>query len=375
MSKRSNGEGNLRRRSDGIWEARYCVIEDGQRSRRSVYARTRDEAARKLRSALKARDDGAPQPMGRETVEGFLMRWMDGAASSLRPPSVRRYRNVLDTHIIPILGSRRLRDLGPQHVQAAYTRLLASGLSPASVRLCHFVLHRGLEQAMRWGLVTRNVADLVDIPRLPRTEAAALDPAQVRAVVEAARGDKFEALVIVALTTGLRRGELIALRWDAVSVDERCLAVIGTMQPDGVVAEPESRSSRRRVPLGNVTLDALRRHRSAQIEQRMACGVQWDDWGYVFGDELGNPIAPMTLLSHWYAMLRVAGIPRMPFHATRHSAATLMLAAGVSPRVAAEQLGHATAALTLDRYSHVTEGLRHDAAQAIDGLLTTPATA
>ena len=127
---------------------------------------------------------------------------------------------------------------------------------------------------MRWELATRNVADLVDIPRLPRTEAAALDPAQVRAVVVAARGDKFGSLGCRRVDDGrLRRGEFIALRWDAVNVDQRCLAVIGTMPPDGVVAEPKSRSSRRRVPLGDVTLDALRRHRSAQIEQRMACGV------------------------------------------------------------------------------------------------------
>jgi integrase len=373
--KRGNGEGNLRRRGDGLWEARYCVVDDGKQSRRSVYGRTRDEVARKLRAALKARDDGAPQPVGRETVAAFLARWMQGATLSLRPPSVRRYRSALDTHIVPALGARRLRELGPQHVQAFYVHLTEEGLSPATVRLVHFVLHRAIDQAVRWGLVVRNVADLVDIPKLSPTEAAVLTPDQVRAVVRAAQGDALEPLMIVALTTGLRRGELIALRWDAVSLDERRLDVTGTMQPNGVVAEPKSWSSRRRVPLGDLAINALRSHRAARIEQLIGYGAPWDDHAYVYGDELGRPLAPMTLLRHWYAALAAAGIPRMPFHATRHSAATLMLAAGVSPRVAAERLGHRTAALTLDRYSHVTEGLRHDAARAIDGLLVTPATA
>ena len=375
MTKRKkktvNGDGGIRRRPDGLWEARYCVVIDGIAHRRSVYGRTRDEIGRKLRVALKARDDGMPLPMTRETVGEFLARWIDGAAPSLRPPSVRRYRNVLDGYIIPAIGNRRLRDLQPYEVQVLYSSLIARGLSPATVRLVHFVLHRALDQAARWGLVVRNVTDLVDIPRIPRAEAPVLTVDQVRVVLELARDDPFEALFVVALTAGLRRGELLALRWIDVDLDLHVVDVRGTMQPDGVIAEPKSRSSRRRVPLGVLAVDALRRHRAAQIER--GCGIGWSDEGYVFATDTGVPLPPMTLLRHWYDLLAGAGISRVPFHTTRHSAATLMVSAGVSPKVAAERLGHATAALTLDRYSHITEALRHDAADAIDAVLAGPA--
>jgi integrase len=166
------------------------------------------------------------------------------------------------------------------------------------------------------------------------------------------------------------RGELIALRWPAVDPDRGELDVLGTMQPDGIVAEPKPRSSRRRVPLGDLAVNALRQHWAAQIERRLSLGAEWRPEGFVFATDIGAPLAPMTLLQRWYAVLRAAELPRMPFHATRHTAATLMLSAGVSPRVAAERLGHATAALTLDRYSHVTDRLRQDAAKAIDAALS-----
>jgi integrase len=259
-----------------------------------------------------------------------------------------------------------------------YTVKVNANLAPATVRVMHFVLHRALSQAVRWERVGRKVADgdRVDIPRLPRQEAASLSAEQVRQALDAAHGDRVEALFVLALMAGLRRGELLALRWDAVDLDRGVVDVRYTMQPvsgGAVLAEPESRTSRRRVPIGDVAVAALRRRRSAQGAERLRAGGDWHDDGFVVTTEVGKPIPPMTVTRGWAAPLARAGLPAMPFHASRHSAANLMVEAGLSPKVAAERLGHATAALTLDRYSHLTDALRHEAARAIDAVLTREA--
>jgi integrase len=368
--KRANGDGSLRRRSDGRWEARYVLFEDGRIIRRSIYARTREEASKTLRQALKARDDGAPLPTGRATVAEYLREWFVGATPSLRATSVTRYRQCIEDHLIPGVGRHRLIDLRPAHVQTFYTRELEAGISPATVRLIHAVLHRALEQAVRWNRVTRSVADLVDLPRLPRTEAGSLGPGEVRRVLVALEGHRLEALFVIALTAGLRRGELLALRWQDVELDAGALHVRGTLAPDGGITEPKTRTSRRRVPLGPLGLAALRRHRLAQAAERLRADP-WDERDLVFTKERGGPLALITLQRAWWRALEAAGCQRLPFHATRHTAASLMVAAGVNPRVASERLGHATVAMTMDRYSHLTDAVRTDAANAIDAVLRT----
>lgn len=367
--KRANGDGSIRRRSDGRWEARFTVEEAGRILRRSLYATTRGDAARLLRAALKARDDGAPLPSGRETVAAYLAEWFEGAQPSLRTTSVTRYRQCVD-HLTRRLGRHRLVDLRASHVQRAYTELLGSGLSPASVRTAHAVLHRALERAVKSGRVTRNVSDAVDLPRLPHNEAGALDAVQTRRVLDTLDEEPLEALFVVALTVGLRRGELLALRWHDVDFDRGVIHVRGTLAPDGTIAEPKTRASRRTVPLGPLSLVALRQHRVAQAAVRLRAQT-WTDLDFVFTNAGGGPVALMTLQRAWWRALQAAGCPRLPFHATRHTAASLMVAAGVSPRVASERLGHATVAMTMDRYSHVSDALRSDAALAIDNVLKT----
>ena len=380
---RANGEGTVSRRKDGRWEARIFLREDGQWRRRSLYAKTKAEASRKLREALRNRDQGVATPRGSTTVGEFLATWLGGVEPSLKLQSRRRYRQVVTDYLIPTLGHRKLVDLSPEDLQAFYADRLAAGLSPATVRLAHFVLHRALTRALRSGKVSRNVADasMVDLPRLPRTEPAHLDPDQVRRAFVAAKGDRLEALWALALTAGLRRGELLGLRWDAVDLDSGAVDVRYTLEPDGSLGEPKSASSRRRVPVADFAVAALRAHSSRQAAERLAAGDQWREptlpiiggkpvvGDLVFTNPRGQPLPPMVLGRAWALLLERAGLPRMPFHAARHTAASLMAEAGLGPKVAAERLGHSSPSLTLGRYTHVSEGQRREAAATVERLL------
>ncbi len=371
MARRGKGEGSIDQRSDGRWRA-YVTLPDGKR--KYLYGKTRQEVVRKLSAAKRDLERMHTLPDERTTVEDFLKIWLDGITPVMRPQSMRRYRQAMEDHVMPVLGRRRLTQLLPEDVQRLYAQKLASGLSAPTVRIVHFVLHRALRDAERWGRCARNVADLVDPPRLPRKEAPVLTPEQARRVLDAARGHRFEVIFHMALRTGLRRGELLALRWRDVDPDAGIVRVTGTLQPvplgaEPIIAEPKSRSARRSISVDPSLAAMLRQHKRLQTAQQAAAGTEWFDGDFIFTNDLGRPIAPMTLLRDWYLLLESIGLPRVPFHTARHTAATLMLSSGVSPRVAAERLGHSTVSITLDRYSHVTESLRRDAAMAIDRAL------
>ena len=380
---RANGEGTVSERADGRWEARYFAREDGQWRRRSLYGKTKAEANRKLREALRNRDQGVPTPRSSAVLGDFLVTWLAGVEPSLKLQSRRRYRQVVEDYLVPSLGRRKLVDLSPEDLQAFYADRLAAGLSAATVRLAHFVLHRALTRALRSGKVSRNVADasMVDLPRLERREPAHLDADQARRAIAAAQGDRLEALWILGLTAGLRRGELLGLRWDAVDLDRGVVDVRYTLEPDGSLGEPKSASSRRQVPIADFVVASLRQHKGRQAADRLAAGNQWREpvlpviggqpitGGLVFTNPFGRPLPPMVLLRAWGLLLGRAGLPRMPFHAARHTAASLMAEAGIGPKVAAERLGHSSPNLTIGRYTHVSDGQRREAAADVERLL------
>jgi integrase len=365
MNKNGNGEGSVRSkpRADGRWEARYHVEVGGVWKRRSVFGRTKAEASKALRDALTARDGGASVTSAKETVSTYLDAWLKGTESTLRPRTFVSYSQIVRDHLKPALGRTPLSRLQPQHIQRVYQELLDSGKSPKTVRNVHVTLHRALEQAQRWRLVPTNIADLVDAPRQQRAEMKALSPEQARMVLEAAHGDDLEALWTVALTTGLRQGELLALRWPDVDLDQRSLRVVASLVrivgQEPQLAEPKSRRSRRQVELSAGAVDALRRHRA------IAPSI-----GFVFARSDGRPLSVTTTWKRWRRLLERANVPAMPFHSARHSAATLLLSRGVHPKIVSEMLGHSTVAITLDVYSHVTPAMHREAARVMDEILS-----
>ena len=370
--RRSRGEGSLFKRADGRW-AGFVTGFNGQR--RYVYGTTRAETARKLAELTHQRDSGLPMPAGRHTVATFLAEWLEGQRSQLRPKSWRRHEEHIRIHIVPVIGNVTLRRLTPQHLNHLYANRLAAGLSAVSVHHMHATIHRALVHAVRWGLVARNVADLVDPPRMQHREMLVLNPDQVRRLLQTAKGGPLEAVVAVAVSTGLRRGELLALRWRDVDLDAGVLRVVGTLQRDYnrklVISEPKTARSRRQVELSTLAIDALRTHRANQHATRLLLGEEWADHDLVFPNPVGKPQdGSHLLLGQFVPLLERAGLPRIRLHDLRHTAATLLLARGIHPKIVSEMLGHTTVGITLDLYSHVTPTMHKAAARAIDDVLS-----
>jgi integrase len=277
--------------------------------------------------------------------------------------------------VVPTLGRTTLSDVSPRDIQALYSQKISQGLSPRSVLHLHRVIHRALGHAQRWGLVDKNQADLVEPPRPEPREMRALSPDEARRVLEAAAGDRFEALYVLAMTTGMRQGELLGLRWRDVDVDTRSVRVTGSLQyipGQGLrVSSPKTARSRRNVLLSELAAGALRRHRRRQDVERQG-SAEWEDNDLVFPNRRGRPMYATNLLARSFAgLLKGAGVPKIRFHDLRHTAATLLLGQGVHPKVVSEMLGHTNTSITLDLYSHATPTMQREAAGAFDRLLVS----
>jgi integrase len=367
--KGANGDGTLYHRADGRWEVAYTV--EGHRHR--FVSKSRSEVHRRLTAGLKARDEGVHQRPTRETAGTFLQTWLPGMRSQLRYSTWVRYEKYLRIHILPVIRKVPLVRLGPQHVRAMQERMLAGGASPTSVHHAQAVLHRALQDAVRWGFVPRNVASLVRPPKMACPQMRTFSPEEVARLFEAAAGDRLEALWILATTTGMRQGELLALKWSEVDLERAAVRVTATLAigPEGLtITEPKTARSRRQIALTDQAVAALRRHRTAQAAERLQAGPAWADTQLVFCDDVGRPLSAEWVVRRAFRpLLRRADLPAIRFHDLRHTAATLMLTRGIHPKVVAEMLGHATVAITLDIYSHVTPDLQREAARLMTEFL------
>jgi integrase len=235
------------------------------------------------------------------------------------------------------------------------------------------VLHRALSYAQRRGLIGNNVAKLVDPPKRQRREMQSLSPEQARRFLDAVRGNRFEALYVLAISTGMRQGELLGLRWRDVDLAGRSLRVTGSIQyvrGHGLgLSSPKTRSSRRQVMLSQIAVDALDRRKEAQKQERTRSGDKWQDTDFVFTTRDGKALYATNIKSSFCKLLVACGLPRIRFHDLRHTAATLLLGQGVHPKVVSEMLGHASIGITLDLYSHATPTIQREATAAFDRLL------
>ncbi|HEY7094953.1 MAG TPA: tyrosine-type recombinase/integrase, partial [Ktedonobacterales bacterium] len=274
--RRGNLEGTIYQRADGRYEAKV-TLPDG--TRKSFYRKTRKAADDALTKAKGNVAQGIPVSPEKQSVAQYLASWLDGAEHGLKPRTVTSYRNAITHHIAPALGRIKLARLDPQTVRGFYAKKLTAGASASSVRGMHTVLRRALAQAEEDGLVPRNVAAIVKPPRMTRSEMHVLSPEEARILLEAAQGDRLEALYTLALTTGMRIGELCALRFVDVDLKAQALHVRCTLryrnQDLYFFETPKTPKSRRRIALSAITVDALRAHRTRQLEERLAAGVAW----------------------------------------------------------------------------------------------------
>jgi integrase len=400
-TKRGRNEGSIFQRTDRRW----CAVvdlgwDDGKRKRKYLYADTRAEVAEALNKALRDKAQGLPIAPERLTVAQFLNHWLDDSVKpTVRPLTYRSYDQIaclvapelralrprqLGRNGKPFattravtegIGGLRLHKLTPQHVQSLLNRRLDEGLSARTVQYMLVVLRRGFSQAVKWGLASRNVAEMVDGPRVQRPERQPLAPAEARKLLDAIRGDRLEALYSVALALGLREGEALGLCWSDIDLETRIVQVRRALQrSEGTLrfVEPKSQRSRRSIAMPEIVVKALRAHRARQLQERLIAGPQWRDTGLVFTSRLGTPIDPRNMVRMFKRMLAKAGLRDQRFHDLRHGAASLLLAQGVHPRVVMELLGHSQISLTMEIYSHVTSDLMREAAEKMNAILVEP---
>jgi len=382
--RRGHGEGGIyQRESDGKWCASVDLgFVNGKRRRKVMYGTTRKEVADKLKALHRDQATGLNIAPEQQTVAQYLDRWLDTIITPhRRPKTAASYAQIVRLYLKPYLGQHQLVKLTPEHIQLMLNRLLEDGgvhgesLSTQTVHYVHSVLRRALNQALKWGSVTRNVAVLVDPPRVEKHSISVLTPEQGQRLLTAAAGHRLEALYTVALLLGLREGEVLGLRWSDIDFTAHTLRVGQTVQRVSgrlLLAPPKTESSKRLLPLPMKVERALARHAERQEEERAAWGEGWNAAGLVFPSEVGTPIEPRNLVRHFKTLLQRADLPNIRFHDLRHGCATVLISQGVHPRIVMEIMGHSQISVTMNTYGHVLPETQREAARLLDQLYTEP---
>lgn len=373
MGKRGNHEGSVFKRPNGTWGGAIQV----SGVRRYFYGKTRKEVQDKLLALQQETRTGMIRPKDApKTVEEFLRFWLSDVVT-VQPKTWEHY-DLCIRRVLPYIGKLKLSAVGPGELVAVWARLKEKGLANRTIKHCHDVLHNALEVAVEWRYLPYNPVTAAKSPRVERKEMRTLTSAQVRTLFEVTKHDRWHALWVMLVTTGVRLGEVTALRWSDVDLQRGRIVIQRTLQRQRVrglvIKEPKSDHSVRSVHLTPAAVAALKEYRSWLLEQRAAAGEMWQDYDLVFPSLTGGPVDPSRVNQAFHTALHKAGLPRLRPHDLRHTAATLLLEAGIHPKVVQEMLGHSSITLTLDTYSHVTPRLHQEAASAMQGILFDPPT-
>lgn len=379
--RRGRGEGGIYRRKDGVWCASVSAGygDDGKRRRKVVYGSTKGEVAEKLRGEQIA---GVPTESCRLTVAEFLVRWLETSVKpALAPGTYNRYEQVVRLHLTPHVGHMRLAKLEPIHVQHLFTAQEKAGASARQRELSGVVLQKAYRDAVRLKLVRYNPCVDVEKPRPQKREMRTWNAAQASAFLKAAKDDRFSAMWVLALTTGMRQGELFGLEWSDIDFEHSTLMVQRTLEEIGGVTrlkEPKTKKSRRRIDLPQVAVEALQSHRKAML-------AEGNHKAPVFCNHGGHHLLASNVRKRSFlATIKRANkadakqaeetgrepnpLPVIRVHDLRHTAATLLLLQGVHAKIVSERLGHAAVAITLDTYSHVLPTMQKSATEKLDKL-------
>jgi integrase len=339
--------------------------------RKRYYFKTKQEAIRKKNEALRELEQGTLAEGPRQKLGDYLEHWLENVhKSKLRVGTYVNYKRLIG-YIIADLGKVWLDKLTPQQVQAFYTRELEKGLSSKVVHEIHGVLHLALKNAVRWGMVSRNVCDLVSPPRIVSREVVPLSVDQARGLMKHLRGHRFEVLLTMAVVTGMRRGELLALRWADIDFDRQRLRVLHSVNflagYGYVEGKPKTAAGKRGINLPAFLIEMLQQHRAQQAALQETTEY-WEDHDLVFPNLSGGYLHPNHLGEAFRKLLQDAGLPPLRFHDLRHSAATILLAQGVNIKVIQELLGHSDIAITLRVYGHLLPSMQGDVVETWEDL-------
>jgi len=338
---------------------------------------TKKVAEKRLAELLHQLDTGMFMKPGKITLADYLKQWLkDYCWANLAPRTAEGYESIVHCHLIPSLGQIPLTQLKPEHLQHVYSDKLAAELSHRTVRYIHVTLHKALQDAVRLGIIVRNPADAVKPPKVQRQEIRTMSESDIHIFLEFAKSTPYYALFFLALFTGMRRSELLALRWSDVDLILCQLSVTRALHQlqDGsrIFRQPKTAKGRRLISLSPSTTSLLIEHREQQEEMRQALGSTLTEDDLVFCHEDGKPLLPNSVSHAWTKLARRTGLKGIRLHDARHTHASLMLKQGIHPKIVQERLGHASIQITLDTYSHVAPGLQAAAANHFDDILLAP---
>lgn len=372
-NRRAHGEGSVFKRWDKALN-RYqwmvqITLEDGKQKQHRV--KSQDEGVKLLKKLQRDLEQGSLVTGPKQAIKQYLEYWLEDVhKSSIKVSTYVKYRKVINSYIIPGLGHLTLEKLTPQQVKSLYNKKEKDGLEPKTIHSIHGVLHKALDNAVAWSLVARNVCDVVKPPRLVKKESQSLTMEQAHKLLESVRGQRLELVLTLALVTGMRRGELLALRWSDVDMDARTLRVSRTVDYINgfgyVVNEPKTAAGRRIIMLPTFVVEMLKRYRVEQLEARLKVGSSWEELDLVITDLNGGYFNPRYLAKTFSKLVADAGLPHISFHNLRHSAATLLRSMGVDIKLIQEILGHSNFTITADIYSHVLPSMQKEAANKWD---------
>ena len=381
MGKRAaQGGGTIRQRPDGRWEARFTVGRDpgtGKQIQKSVYGATQQEVRKKLTQAVTALDNGDYQEPNKMTVGQWLDIWLEDYQGEVKPRTKELYQQQVDYYIRPALGAVGLQNLRTHAIQSFYNSLLKprgekKPLSAKSLKNIHGIIHRALQQAVEIGYLKSNPSDACKLPRVQRKPIKPLDEKEIRLFLKAIEGTRYEAIMIVDLFTGLREGEVVGLMWDCIDFENGTICIdkqVQSKKGGGYRIIPPKNGKSRIITPAPTVMAVLRQQRKDQIEKRLRAGALWKDTGFVFTNEIGEHFGPAAVYKSFKKIVSSIGIPEARFHDLRHSFAVLSLQAGDDIKTVQENMGHHTAAFTLDVYGHVTEQMKRESAARMENYI------
>ena len=387
MAKKER-KGSVREFKKGVYQGRVLLGYDsktGREIRPAVYGKSEREAWKLLERVIERNEHGQPLQDSKMKFGDWITSWLDNHVKVRnRLTTWENYKWVADTHIIPTVGKFPIKNLRPNHLQELYRQKLESGrgdktggLSARTVQLIHRICHAALEQAVREDLIVRNVAQSVSLPKRQRKEMRAMTEEQVRTFLQANKDDPMFAAFFMLVSTGMRRGEVLGLKWSDVDLKNQTVYVqrswVKSQTQSAKFSEPKTAMSRRVIPLSTESVDVLLQHGNKQDiikKEREEESKKYEDQNLIFCADDGNPLYPGTLNTYMIKALKRAGLPKFRMHDIRHTFASLMIARGVPIKVVQELLGHTTIQMTLDTYTHVMPGMKEGAMEQLKTVFT-----
>lgn len=374
--RRGNHEGSIYQRSaDGLWCGVALLGYDvrGRMIRKTVTAKSRAEVTRKLAQLRRQVDAGKVSTVKTPTLSDLMSRWFETVLSrEVARSTYDNYGTIVKYHVLPVLGRRKVTDITVADVDRLLALKLGAGLSASTVHRIRALISQCLDQGVRWGDVPTNVARLSRPPKMVRPEGRTLTREQAQQLLETLKEHRHESLYLLMLSTGMRRGEALGLRWEDLNLENGVVRIKRNLKREGgriVTADTKTLKSRRAVNVPSPVLEALQKNRDLQERERAELGEAWVESGFIFTTSIGTPIDPRNLYREFSQICERAGLGHWHPHELRHSAASLMLASGVKLQVVSEVLGHSSIRMTADVYGHILDPDRQHAASAMSEVL------